>query len=89
VTINFENCENVDATSRIDQLQADGPADIEAVEAAMKEAVRDALVRHKQAGNPIATWQDDRVQWIAAEDIDLTEFEATAGDPTALFEHGS
>jgi hypothetical protein len=68
--------------------QSEVPSDIEAVEAALKEAVREALLRHKQAGNPIATWQNGQVHWIAAEDIDLTEFEATAADSTQL-DHGS
>jgi hypothetical protein len=68
--------------------QIEEPSDIEDVEAALKEAVREALLRHKQAGNPIATWQNGQVQWIAPEDIDLSEFEATAADSTAL-EHGS
>jgi hypothetical protein len=33
--------------------------------------VREALRRHKQAGNPIAVWQDDQVVWIAPEDIEV------------------
>ena len=36
---------------------------------AMREAVREALVRHKQAGNPVAAWRDGRVVWIQPEDI--------------------
>jgi len=32
-------------------------------------AVREALLRHKQAGNPIAVWRDGRVEWIQPEDI--------------------
>ena len=36
---------------------------------AMREAVREALVRHKLAGHPIAVWQDGQVVWIQPEDI--------------------
>jgi hypothetical protein len=35
----------------------------------MQLAVREALLRHKQAGNPIAVWRDGRVEWIQPEDI--------------------
>ncbi len=31
--------------------------------------MREALLRHKQAGNPIAVWRDGRVEWIQPEDI--------------------
>jgi hypothetical protein len=55
-------------------------AESEAVEAAIQEAVREALLRHKQAGNAVAAWRDGKVQWIAAEDIDMSEFETTAAD---------
>jgi hypothetical protein len=37
--------------------------------AAMQQAVREALARHKRAGNPIATWRDGRVVWIEPQDI--------------------
>jgi hypothetical protein len=36
---------------------------------AMKEAVREALVRHQRAGHPIAVWRDGQVVWIQPEDI--------------------
>jgi hypothetical protein len=39
------------------------------IKQALALAVRDALVRHKQAGNPIAVWRDGRLLWIAPEDI--------------------
>ncbi|MBI2919083.1 MAG: hypothetical protein HYY01_13995 [Chloroflexi bacterium] len=35
----------------------------------MRRAVREALARHKQAGNPVAVWRNDRVEWISPEDI--------------------
>lgn len=36
---------------------------------ALRRAVREALLNHKRAGNPVAVWQNERVQWIQAEDI--------------------
>ena len=45
--------------------------DIELIQNALALAVRDALRQHKQAGNPIAVWRDDRVVWIEAKDIEV------------------
>src|SRR5438874_10852651 len=39
------------------------------IDRALARAVRDELLRHKQAGNPIAVWRDGRVVWSAPEDI--------------------
>jgi hypothetical protein len=36
---------------------------------ALTQAVREALLRHKQAGDPVATWRDGRVVWVQPEDI--------------------
>lgn len=38
---------------------------------AMKEAVRHALLTHKRAGNPIASWKDGRVVIIPADEINV------------------
>ena len=35
--------------------------DTRLIEQALVRAVREALLRHKQAGNPIAAWRDGRV----------------------------
>ena len=43
--------------------------DIPRTERAMREAVQDALQRHKLAGNPVAVWRDAQVVWIQPEDI--------------------
>ena len=43
--------------------------DTERILEVMKQAVRDALIRHKRLGNPIAVWRDGRVVWIQPEDI--------------------
>ena len=36
---------------------------------AMQQAVREALLDHKRAGNPVAVWRNNRVEWIQPEDI--------------------
>ena len=43
--------------------------DIRLIETALARAVRNALLHHKRAGNPVAEWRDGRVVWIAPEDI--------------------
>ena len=36
---------------------------------ALRQAVREALLSHKRAGNPVAVWQNERVVWVSAEQI--------------------
>ena len=36
---------------------------------ALRQAVRQALLNHKRAGNPVAVWQNVRVVWVPAEEI--------------------
>jgi hypothetical protein len=43
--------------------------DVDAITAAMQEAVHEALLMHKKLGYPIATWRDGQVVWIEPEDI--------------------
>lgn len=38
---------------------------------ALRQAVREALLIHKRAGNPVAVWQNDRVVWVPADDISV------------------
>ena len=57
-----------------DLLEPDsGPVDrfedIPKILEALTLAVREALLRHKQTGNPVAIWRDGRVVWIEPEDI--------------------
>jgi len=60
---------DVKELDRIDRLFAEGTA----IGLALRKAVRDALLRHKKLGNPIAIWQDDKVVWIAPQDIQVDE----------------
>ena len=48
---------------------ADRVDDIPRILRAMQQAVREALRRHKVAGNPVAVWRDGRVVWVQPEDI--------------------
>ncbi|MBA3323242.1 MAG: hypothetical protein H0T45_17610 [Pyrinomonadaceae bacterium] len=45
----------------------------EEIERVLRRAVRHALLQHKRAGNPIATWRDGRVVWIPAEEIQVED----------------
>ncbi len=43
------------------------------IEAALRGAVREALLMHKRAGNPIAVWKDGQVTLVPPEEIPLDE----------------
>jgi hypothetical protein len=46
-------------------------ADTELVSRAMRTAVREAILQHKRAGNPIAVWRDGKVVWIPPRKIHI------------------
>ncbi len=48
-------------------------ADREQVHQEMGQAVLDALREHKQAGNPIAVWENGKVKILQPEDIMLPD----------------
>jgi hypothetical protein len=52
----------------------------EAVDKAMSEAVRHALLTHKRAGHAIASWKDGRVVIIPAEEIPVGETPADSDE---------
>lgn len=39
------------------------------IEMAVRRAVREAITRHKRAGNPIAVWRGGKVVWLSPEEI--------------------
>jgi hypothetical protein len=43
--------------------------DLDRIQFEMSEAVREALAAHRRAGNPVAVWRNDRVEWIPASEI--------------------
>jgi hypothetical protein len=52
-----------------DRSPAERVEDIPRILEALRLAVREALLRHKQAGNPVAVWRDGRVVWVRPEDL--------------------
>lgn len=59
-----------------DRTPAQRVDDIPSVLRALREAVREALMRHKLAGHAVAVWRNGRVVWVAPEDIPLQANEA-------------
>lgn len=57
------------AEQTIGEIFADGRL----VDEALKRAVREAILRHKLAGNPIVVWEDGKTVWIQPENIELPE----------------
>lgn len=43
------------------------------IEKTLRRAVREALMHHKRAGNPVVIWKEGRVEWIAPEDLKIME----------------
>ena len=43
--------------------------DVKLITRALRQAVREALLDHKRAGNPVAVWRNERVVWLPAEQI--------------------
>ena len=35
----------------------------------IQSGIRDALIKHKQAGNQICVWRNNKIVWIPAESI--------------------
>ena len=56
-------------TLHTDLTPAERVDDIPRTLRALREAVQEALRHHKLAGNPVAVWRDERVEWIQPEDI--------------------
>lgn len=52
-----------------DQMAAARTEDVPRILKAMTHAVREALMRHKQAANPVAVWRNGQVEWVKPEDI--------------------
>jgi hypothetical protein len=39
------------------------------IDSALQQAVREALIRHKKLGNPVAVWRDGKVVIVPPEEI--------------------
>jgi len=44
-------------------------ADTALIGSAINRAVREAVLAHARAGNPVATWRDGKVVWIQPAEI--------------------
>ncbi|MDN3510812.1 MAG: hypothetical protein NG784_05845 [Candidatus Jettenia sp.] len=47
--------------------------DKEKITRALSKAVNEALLQHKKAGNPVASWKDGKIVWIQPEDISVED----------------
>ena len=43
------------------------------IDKALQQAVKEALLKHKTADNPIASWKDGKIVWIQPEDIPVED----------------
>ena len=46
-------------------------SDAEKVRQIIQSGIKDALLKHKQAGNPICGWKNGKVYWIEAKNISV------------------
>ncbi len=60
---------NTENDKDIDQILEDD----DRIEAALRQAVREALLRHKQAGNPVVECDNGKIVILPAEDIVIPE----------------
>jgi hypothetical protein len=54
---------------RIDELFANSAF----IERVLRQAVQQALLRHRQAGFPISEWRDGKIVWIPPEAIPVPQ----------------
>jgi hypothetical protein len=47
--------------------------DKEKITKALSKAVNEALLQHKRAGNPVASWKDGKIVWIQPEEIPVED----------------
>jgi isoaspartyl peptidase/L-asparaginase-like protein (Ntn-hydrolase superfamily) len=51
----------------IDKILGEGTE----IDEAVKKAVKEAVLRHKQAGNPIVVMKDGQMVWLKPEEIQV------------------
>lgn len=49
----------------IDRIFAEGTL----IDQALNKAVREAVLQHKRAGNPVAAWRDGKTVWLKPEEV--------------------
>ena len=60
-------------TDDTDLSPAERVHDIPRILRALRDAVREALLDHKRAGNPVAIWKDGHVEWVQPENIPVVD----------------
>ena len=48
-------------------------ADPEKITQALIKGVREALLKHKQAGNPVVVWKNGKIVWLKPEEIPVSK----------------
>ncbi len=43
------------------------------IDEALQQAVKEALLKHKKAGNPVASWENGKIVWIQPEAIHVED----------------
>jgi hypothetical protein len=64
----------------MDELWEDGRA----IDRALREAVREALLRHKKLGESIVIWKDGKVVWVPPEEIEVADLDADDQGPEVV-----
>ncbi len=55
-------------------------ANPELIDAAVRKAMREAVLMHARLGNPVCTWKDGRVVWLSPQEV----FELFASEQVGL-----
>jgi hypothetical protein len=69
------------ADIRSELTPAERVHDVDRILDAINQGAREALLRHKRAGVPIVVWRNERVEWIAAEDLDVDNVDGSPSSP--------
>lgn len=48
-------------------------SDAEKVRQIIQSGIKAALLKHKQAGNPVCSWKNGKVYWIEAKNIPVND----------------
>ena len=46
----------------------------------LQSGIYSALLKHKQAGNPVCEWKNNKVVWVSAEHIPVEKHDVSKGD---------
>ncbi len=67
------------ASSGSQRSPVDRVEDVRLIIDVMTAAVREAVLRHKRLGNPVAVWREGRVVWLAPHEIPAEPEESPSG----------